>query len=363
MGTFYLHIGMHKTASSSCQQLFERKRALLAKQGLRYFKTFNSNHSFFLITFFNPENRDVDQLIESSRIDPRYASERDELWRRWCDFLAETGASGDDALMSGEVGGFLADDAVIRLRDHVLAHFDRMVVLMLIRPPLSFARSAAQQRLKGQYSFERMLLQLPAPKYRRRLRMYKRALGPENIRLEVFHPDRMVDGDPAQTLLAMMGKRGRKIAALRAPRVNEAISRSGAKLLSALQAIRVDGAREADLPAGLRESLRALPPQFDYAGLVEGAYAGASLPPAWMRAAGAIPGPKFTLPAEARQVISAKLEKDVAWASRLLGADIWSFDSSRDEDAPSFAELARIGEAEAADIIGHLAGLAAPRAA
>lgn len=348
---------MHKTASSSCQHLFEDSRALLAAEGLHYFKSYDANHSFFLMSFFEAQQRDIGRLIAARHADPRYAREREALWRDWLGFLADTGRSGDDALVSAELGGFLEKPATIRLRDQVLARFDRMVVLMLIRPPLSFARSAALQRLKGSHSLEALAMGLPRPGYRRRLETYEKLLGAGNIRLELFHPERMVAGDPAQTLLAMMGKAGQAVAGLRAPRINEALSRTGAKLLSALQVIRRDPNAESRLPSMLRDALLTLPrAPFDYRLLLSGAYADRPLPPAWTNLAQAIPGDRFTLPAEVQNAITRALREDVEWASARLGADIWAYDTPRDPDAPTLAELTHIDDADAKAIVRHLAG-------
>lgn len=361
MGVFYLHIGMHKTASSSCQQLFSQNTALLAAQGLRYFNSFDANHSFFLINFFETERRDMRRLLDARYVDARYGTHRETLWRRWLDFLEQTGTAGDDALLSGESGGFLTEESIVRLRDQVLEHFDRMKVLMLVRPPLSFARSAAQQRLKGGHSLEALAAGLPTPKYRRRLEGYRKALGAQNISLELFHPERMVDGDPARTLLAMMNKTEPALAPLRAPRINEAISRTGAKLLSALQSIRRNADAESRIPPLVRDALRALPPQrFDYAGIVGGAYADRLLSTVWSDLARTLPGERFDLPVDVQRTMPDSVRRDVRWASALLGADIGAYDISLDPNAPTLAELIHIDAHEAEIIAGHLAALGVP---
>lgn len=357
MATFYLHIGMHKTASSACQLVFEENRELLARQGLRYFRSFDPNHSYFLIRFFEVDRRDFAKLINSRHVDPRYATESDALWRSWADFLEETARAGDDALVSAEVGGFLAEESVIRLRDQVLAHFDRMIVLMLVRPPLSFARSAAQQRLKGQHSLEGLRF-LPDPQYRRRLGAYEQALGARCIRLELFCAERMVDGDPARTLLAMTGREGSAVAGIAAPLVNEALSVRGAKLLSALQTIRRDPAAEERFPAVMREALQAMRTRFDYAGLLAGDYAGRMLPPFWQSVARGIAGERFGLPHEVQRAMSAKIRKDARWISALLGEDIEAWDDPIDPDAPTLARMTHIDDEDAAAIADHLRGYA-----
>lgn len=357
MGTFFLHIGMHKTASSAAQRLFADRSELLGAHGLHYFPAPHPNHSFFLMTFFAPHGPNAKKSFASPAIKALYLNDRAGLWDRWSTFLTEVGASGDDALVSGEFGGLIAEAEIERLHRGVLEHFDRMIVLMLVRPPLSFAQSSAQQGLKGGHSLAQLGLAPPRPKYRKRLRGYLSVLGRENVRLEIFHRDRLLDGDPARTLLAMMGRNELALAELRAPRINESMSMPAAKLLSALNAMAGDPRGVDTLPRPLLEALRALPIEIgDFSKLEAGKRRRVALPRELITLVRGIPGDRFVLPIEVQRAAPARARADSDWVSRLLGVDLGAFDVAIDENAPTLAQTMAFTTDETKRIAGFLEG-------
>ncbi|MBC7986182.1 MAG: hypothetical protein H7X93_05860 [Sphingomonadaceae bacterium] len=355
MGTFFLHIGMHKTGTTAAQQLFAEQAELLRAQGLHYFSTRRPNHSFLLTTRYDPDRLDMTQPGVPAVFASLDRARHEKLWRRWGRFLDDVGASDEDALVSAEAAGLLPEDEIERLRDKVLTRFNRMIVLMLARPPLSYAQSAAQQRLKNRVSLPDSELKPPLPQYRARLLGYVGALGNENIRLEIFHHDRLVAGDPAQTLLKMIGKDRPELAELRSPRANESISMTAAKLLSALQTAREHPERLSEIPEPVLSALRALSPFYRFADIEAGALVGGFLPRRLVELIRTIPGDKFTLPLEIQRAVPALAGRDAGWLSKQLGANIEDFDVPVDDDAPTLADATRMEPDEIEPIVAHLA--------
>lgn len=353
MRSFYLHIGMHKTASSACQRLFDARRAELATAGLRYFEWLDFNHSYLVSSLFGERHREVVKLVDANYLVGDYR-DRPAMLRRWAEFVADTGG---DALVSAESASDLSAAQVRRLCSKELRAY-RVEALALVRPPASFARSSAQQRLRGGFPLERMVEKPPLPHYRGRFEKYVELLGRDRVQLEIFHPARMIDGDPAKTLLAMMGRGA--MAGMTTERFNESVSATAAKLLSILGAAIDDSARLGSLPAPVLAALRALPAKrYGFAGVESGEAPGARIPRRLMRLVQRIPGPPFGLPGEIRDAAVEASREDVAWINELLGTDITRFDDAPNGDAPRLRAMEEFDQAEIETIAGHLA--AAPR--
>lgn len=344
---------MHKTASSSCQQLFAEKRDELAETGLRYFEGPDDNHSFFLLSLFDINRPYFNKLKASGYLKSEY-SDHDALAERFKTFVAETEG---DALLSAESAFLLSAEQVRELREEHLKGSD-LKVLAFIRPPLSFARSAAQQSFKGGQTFAKMMDSLPIPKYRTRFAQYVDVLGRDNVLLEVFHRKRMKDGDPAQTLLAMMGRNN--LPDLRAPNRNPSMSAIAAKLLSIMNAALEDPTHLNRIPAEIRAALRALPAdRYEYADLENGTMKGGLLVRRLMRLIQRMPGKPFKLPVEIRDAAIEASRKDDAWVSKMLGMSIGRFDSEIEDDAPLLADAEKFNDDELPIALKHLQ--AAPR--
>ncbi|MBC7986177.1 MAG: hypothetical protein H7X93_05835 [Sphingomonadaceae bacterium] len=356
MSTFFLHVGMHKTASSAVQQLFAAEPERLEATGLRYFPSPNPNHSFFLMSYAQGRSRVEGQFAQPTYTGTWQFADREAMAELWTSFLAETSAAGHDALLSGEEGGFLSDDEIDRLIAEIRAYFDRIVVLGMVRPPLAFARSAAQQRLRGRSSFRTSAQTPPVPKYRERFGGYVRAVGRENVRLRVFHRDRLVAGDPAQTLLAMMEHADPALADMRAPRLNESMSMPAAKLFSALNVMRDDPAVKSQIPGPIVAMLRELPKKkFGFADIRAGRSTDHLFPKPLSRLVRTIPGDPFSLPIEIQRKVLNQPPEDADWVSEMLGEDIRAFDVAIDETAPTLAEAEHITEDETRLITRHIA--------
>lgn len=337
LSTFYLHIGMNKTGSSAVQVFCFRNRERLREAGLAYSNLPFPNHSDFLDSQFSAEpDRIASRLLQHGNA--VFLNQREALRRAWERDLAELAGSGHDALMSAETASLLAPSGLDALGRVLRRHFDRVVVLGLVRPPSGFLRSSMQQSLKGGNTFATLPQALPMPRYRRRFEPHRQVFGAENVRLRLFRADRLVDGCVLQTVLAMMDGDRSSLAGMRAERVNESMSLTGAKLLSALNATLRARAFSSSLPPAVVGPLREgvlgefFETAFAQAGLSR------SVPRPLLRAAVALSGPRFALPFEFEVLARERGAADDDWIGAILGEDVRDYPDAPDAMMPTFAD-------------------------
>ncbi|QKE65032.1 hypothetical protein HNE05_17285 [Aquipseudomonas campi] len=148
MHTCIIHIGMHKTGSTSIQHSLQG----FADQHITYADLGDSpNHSYAIYDLFTQgaERGFFDVQPDVSTID---AYEKLLLQA-----IADTGTR--DLLISGEQISSMPPAALTRLRDFLAPHFQNIRVVSYVRPPASYLASAFQQRLKKRSpNFEPMRL-------------------------------------------------------------------------------------------------------------------------------------------------------------------------------------------------------------
>ena len=151
--TCFLHLGLHKTASSSFQQTCASNRKLLSKYGLRY-PLFSceysrpkrlkiNNHSVPLRCLY-------DQHPDKYHINKRWKITRlDEAIRNYDAQLTSALASDTSIILSGEGLSLLNSKALSQLTERIQARGFVVRPLALVRSPLDYAHSIAQQLIRG----------------------------------------------------------------------------------------------------------------------------------------------------------------------------------------------------------------------
>ena len=153
MKTCFLHLGLHKTASSSFQQTCASNRKLLGKQGLHYplFACEQSqpkrlkinNHSVPLRCLYdqNPKNYHINKRWKINRLD--------EAIRNYDAQLTEALSRDASIILSGEGLSLLSGKALLQLVERIRARGFEIRPLALVRSPLDYAHSIAQQLIRG----------------------------------------------------------------------------------------------------------------------------------------------------------------------------------------------------------------------
>jgi len=147
-----LHVGLHKTATTSIQQTLSRNRDLLAQNGWSYPVVLNErdrqfpNHAMPFYAAFLESYRGRQQLLSRGY---------EESWARpmFRERLAEAVRSGDRVLMSGEGISLLAAPELAEVR----RFFDDLGVALdpicFVRSPSEMAASGMQENIKHGHKF------------------------------------------------------------------------------------------------------------------------------------------------------------------------------------------------------------------
>lgn len=154
MKRVYLHLGFHKTASSSFQDTCKQNRRAIAKQGVTYplyktnvnWRSVISNHSMLFCSPFleNPEKYQLNVMHNIKNVDA--------LNKHYLKIIEQHVTSKANIIFSGEGISTLPENALKDL-SNFLAKFDCEVIpFALVRSPYDYHCSALQQRIKsGQY--------------------------------------------------------------------------------------------------------------------------------------------------------------------------------------------------------------------
>ena len=213
-----LHIGMHKTGSTSIQNALAGY-----DDGTTFYPDLgHRNHSIPLYTGYSSDYRDyhiwtragktadeIDQLRKGARESVRRAVGREDRRR---------------LIVSGEDVGKIDETGIEDLVADLKGEGRHVTVVCYVRDPLSFAASTFQQALKGG------LAEIPAPispRYRPRLETFLRLLGRDNIIVLPYEGANPEAGSVVDTFFGMFS--------LKIPeqeiRLNRSLSLPAAKLI------------------------------------------------------------------------------------------------------------------------------------
>lgn len=343
---------MYKTGTTALQTELARSQEAALADGLVYPNAYGANHSHLLNAVYRPDVATVAQRLRAIGLGElvdartRITVELDALY-------AETARQGRDLLLSGEALSAWPQSALERVRGTLAQHFGRVVALATVRPPRSFARSAAQQTVKVRLTLPALLAQPPRPFYRKRFVPLIAAFGAQNVRIGIYAPGRLVNDCPLQTVLALLDKPTPRLAAQRAPLVNTAISMTAAKLMSALNSHLAEEP-PITVPPAVMKRLRRSPQRKTVQAILDRSPAHLRWPVPVRSAVHGVPGPPFTLPLEVRRALERSLENESAYASSLVGEDIDALDDDGPHCAPTLEECQNFSRDEIRAIVRQL---------
>ncbi|MDC3010928.1 hypothetical protein OAZ24_01685 [Synechococcus sp. AH-736-G21] len=199
MKTCFLHLGLHKTASSSFQQTCSSNRKMLGKQGLHYplfaceysrpRRLKINNHSVPLRCLYdqNPKNYHINKRWKINRLE--------EAIRDYDAQLTEALSCEASIILSGEGLSLLSGKALSQLEQRIRARGFEIRPLALVRSPLDYAHSIAQQLIRGGQHLELVgcgpllvpqpMKRLTIPDGQRELTMLRSVFG-EDLQLVPF---------------------------------------------------------------------------------------------------------------------------------------------------------------------------------
>lgn len=188
-----VHVGMHKTGSSSIQHTLHN---LIAQpdSAVGYLKLNSPNHSEFLMTLLSERPEEY----HSHRLNGRTVAEVQEIKQQHeQQFKAAISAfCGRVILISGEdlSAPGVNVNMLTRLKELLLNHCHSVRIIGYARPPVAYMQSAFQQRLKGgvQRDFK---IQGLWPHYRKRFETLDQVFGKENVEIVLFKPELLYQND------------------------------------------------------------------------------------------------------------------------------------------------------------------------
>ncbi|MCQ3828320.1 hypothetical protein HXX02_02565 [Microbulbifer elongatus] len=146
-----LHLGFHKTGSTSIQKTCFKNGRVLADNGWVYprlklsGKSF-SNHSRFLFSLFSESS---DSYLPNVKDGRPLGVINAEIAKSVSSGVAEGRSVGKKLLISGEDISRLSSKELLKLRSFAESHARAVRVLVYVRPPWSYFNSAVQQRVKA----------------------------------------------------------------------------------------------------------------------------------------------------------------------------------------------------------------------
>ena len=206
--TCILHIGMHKTGSSSIQRTINANLPILQDRYGIGSHAQQVNHSTFASAMAN--SADEVRPLPVPGLDTPESMRRHALSA--LEMLKETlqTTRPQRFVLSGEGLSIMRADGVVRLREFLAPHFDRFQVVSYMREPISYANSAAVQRVKAGATFDwivhetlvaqRILAIEPIggsvlPAYQFRIEKFQEVFGRENVHCLHFARDSLRNGN------------------------------------------------------------------------------------------------------------------------------------------------------------------------
>jgi hypothetical protein len=192
----YLHLGLTKTGSTALQAALDG----YSDDRLRYADLGHPNHSTPLTLLFSDDPFRHKMMNTIRLYSRKQAEKRIELSRRR--FRREISKDRKSVILSGEtVPQRLHPQEFAALRDFLKPHFDRIEVIVYVRPWLSLAPSAFQERVKnGSDKFE-----VPVPRYRQLLQPLVKVFGKADVAFVPFVRDQLKNGDVVDDFAARVG--------------------------------------------------------------------------------------------------------------------------------------------------------------
>ncbi|AKF25720.1 hypothetical protein YH65_10230 [Sulfurovum lithotrophicum] len=202
-----IHIGMHKTGSSSIQQsLFHN----LKDDTFSYLDMGIPNHSISMSMLFR----------NSSRKNPETVNLKNKL-------IKSIKNSHSIMIISAEAISMFSKEDLKYLRDFLLDYFKEIQIVGYIRSPKSYMESFFQQRVKGglvSFDLEKYIY----PNYRKRFEKFDDVFGHQNVQFWKFDPKHFYKGN---VVLDFCRKIGIDFQEDQTIRINESLSREEVAIL------------------------------------------------------------------------------------------------------------------------------------
>lgn len=311
MKTIYLHIGPHKTATSSIQSGLKQARNLLFDNGINFpllpgpDLVPDHNHSALFYSLFcdHPENYHMNRR---AGIATSHSAQRlNQEYRRT--LIAElTRTDTETLLFSGEDIVLLSNGELARLKSFFSSQAGddcAIEVICYVRSPIDWYSSLVQQWVRGGACLEDAV-ETPCPSLKALLQNFVDHFGPDNITIRKYEEAIAHKNGPAghflQSVLGLVDTGP-------IPRLaeNKGLSAEAVYLVSALN--KTMRTRGDALPEGVERPY--LEPFFS------------------------IDGARFVIPRERQEAVWSSFQEDLAWIASVFGISTYANPGYREPNA------------------------------
>ncbi len=291
----WLHIGMHKTGTTSLQANLKRIGSTADWEYICIGGKLHMNTPFHAMFATNPFHY---HWFHKQGITPEALAEKGANLR---ERLTEAISSStlETIIMSAEALPLVDKAGIQRLKDFLDPLFDEIRVIGYVRPPVSFKISIFQEMVKGGRS--KLDLEKIKLNYRHKFEKFDQVFGRENVILRKFDPASFAHGCTVSDFFATIGLAPPNRSSIK--RANESMSQGACGIL---YAYRKFGPGYGIGPGVVAENLQLI------------------------RVLTAMKGPKF---AAARAMATAGMENetaDIQWMENRLGTDL--NEKAKDDD-------------------------------
>jgi hypothetical protein len=196
-----LHIGTEKTGTTTLQHFLSMNRDRLMENGVLVPRSLGTRNHRLLAAIANDDDL-VDDFIIRQQLQNK--EERLAAKRRWLDSFAEEikNKSPEKVIITSEhlQSRLRKDEEIERLKSILDTFFDKIAVVVYFREPISTAISALSTSIK----YGSVAGDIPFPKndyfdnlvnHERTVKRWGQIFGYENLRIRLFEPDALTDGD------------------------------------------------------------------------------------------------------------------------------------------------------------------------
>lgn len=216
-----IHIGMHKTGSSSIQNTLFKQ---LTDESFAYVDLGGPNHTSRILQLFSEQPEKY-----KSNVTMGLSKDKIKLLRQTFEDELVQSLSQDkipNFIISGEGIPNLSANELRKMKDFLSRYIKKIVIVGYVRSPMSFMESSFQQKLKG--GLDTFIIEKRYPQYRERFEKFDQVFGRENVELWKFDPKNFSEGN---VVLDFCQRVGIKMEVENTLRVNDSLSQEAVSLL------------------------------------------------------------------------------------------------------------------------------------
>jgi hypothetical protein len=227
--TFYIHIGVPKTGTTSIQHTMFKNRDELLTRGINYL-SIHQNHGSFLVSLLRDNPHETRPNIRRYVDTPEKAAAYNAQNRQRLTEIFSSNQSPKIAI-SGEALSGLPADSVRGLKQMCDPYATAYRIIVYVRDPYEYANSAFLQHLKDGATLSRPR-PIPLTYYQRKIEKYIDVFGRKNVDIRIFDSRRFVGGSLISDFLTALGESPTLENSMEIARANEALSHEAALILS-----------------------------------------------------------------------------------------------------------------------------------